>query len=172
MRILIAVILLLGLVLYWKNRPVYKIDDVLVKNKLYPFEVTYIQGPRVVKGKPILLSVWASKNEPSLEVLPDIDEIYSKYRSRGLQVLGLTFEDEKVMRDFLAERSIDYAVARDPENRYAEPLRFRRYPHVYLLDHDGDIRWEGHPFTLAPNDIEEVLTYYESTRAPKTQNAK
>ncbi len=57
-------------------------------------------------GKPLLVNFWATWCEPCREEYPILNELAQKYASRGLVVVGISFDDDAEMnlvRHFLAK---------------------------------------------------------------------
>jgi thiol-disulfide isomerase/thioredoxin len=61
---------------------------------------------RALKGKVILLDFWASWCAPCIASMPAIAKLQREYGSKGLVVLGVTFDDDNAkLKAFLARRS-------------------------------------------------------------------
>jgi hypothetical protein len=66
-------------------------------------------------------------------------------------VLGISDEDESVVKPYMAEYGADmaYAVALDPESetqkKYLEGYGITGIPWAFLIDRDGKVAWVGHP---------------------------
>jgi len=61
---------------------------------------------RALKGKVILLDFWASWCAPCIASMPAIAKLQRDYGSKGLVVLGVTFDDDNAkLKAFLGRRS-------------------------------------------------------------------
>ena len=57
------------------------------------------------RGKPLLMTFWATWCEPCRDEYPMLNELAKQYASQGLQVVGVNFDDEGdliLMRRFIA----------------------------------------------------------------------
>lgn len=109
------------------------------------------------KGKPLLLEFWATWCPPCRKSIPHLNEIFAKYKDRGLVVIGVTDEDEAKIRKFQKDVPMDYSVAIDGDSRLGEKMGIRSIPTAFLVNKTGEIVWEGHPMQLTDEDIAKIL---------------
>jgi peroxiredoxin len=63
------------------------------------------------KGKVIVLDFWAIYCPPCKVEIPGFVELYAKYKSRGLVILGLSVEDTvEDLKPFMAQYKMNYPV--------------------------------------------------------------
>lgn len=106
-----------------------------------PFDLT------ALRGKVVVLNLWATWCSPCRTEMPALDAFYAKYRGRGVTVLGLNENDpddiaevKKVMADFSYPAIL---AATAPVNGIRTP---RVLPLTYIIDAQGVIRaklWPG-----------------------------
>jgi thiol-disulfide isomerase/thioredoxin len=98
------------------------------------------------QGKVLVLNLWASWCPPCRDEIPQIVDFYDDYRERGVEVLGLTMEDERgntpeAVKDSVRELKINYRVAWAEEKLYARFLApGYEIPQTYIIDREGRIR--------------------------------
>src|SRR5262249_31537147 len=49
----------------------------------------------VARGKITLVWFWATWNEPCKKAFPKLQALYAKYRERGLEIIGLSVDEEE-----------------------------------------------------------------------------
>jgi thiol-disulfide isomerase/thioredoxin len=98
------------------------------------------------QGKVLVLNLWATWCPPCRDEIPQIVDFYDDYRGRGVEVLGLTMEDERgntpeAVKDSVRELKINYRVAWAEEKFYARFLAPGfEIPQTYIIDREGRIR--------------------------------
>ena len=63
------------------------------------------------KGKVVLLDFWATWCDSCREQIPQFVELQNKYREQGLQIIGVSMDDEpKPVREFYQQFNLNYPV--------------------------------------------------------------
>ena len=101
-----------------------------------------------LKGKVVLVDFWTYTCINCIRTLPYLKDWDKKYRDKGLVIVGVhtpEFEFEKKYENVLKavnEYQLKYPVAQD--NNYAtwQLYQNRYWPHKYLIDVDGYIRYD------------------------------
>jgi thiol-disulfide isomerase/thioredoxin len=116
--------------------PAVKIFDPLGK----PIDLSALEG------KVVILDFWASWCGPCRKSFPFMDGLQSQYATKGLEVIGLTLEeDDDAVTDFLDAVPVNFRIARDPSGAAGEAFQVVAMPTTFLIDRDGGIaaRFEG-----------------------------
>lgn len=129
----------------------------MVGQKLPNLTLNYVGTKPDIEGKPLLLEFWATWCPPCRQSIPHLNEIYAKYKDRGLVVVGVTDEPNAVIRKFQKDVPMDYAVATDTDGQLGEKMDISSIPHAFLVGKDGKIVWDGHPMEMREEDIEKIL---------------
>lgn len=102
-----------------------------------------------LKGKVVVLDLWASWCGPCRKQVPELVKLDQSYRGRGLAVLGLTIEEkteQKKVEAFMKEFGIDYTIAYS--NRWVQEAFFKGsedetgqapIPQVFVISRDGRV---------------------------------
>lgn len=127
-----------------------------VGQDLPALKFTYLKDAPALKGKPMVLEFWATWCPPCRTSIPHLNEIYAKYKDKGLMIVGVTKEKRDVVEAFLKKLPINYSVALD-DGALARGFGITGIPHAMLVGKDGKIVWEGHPMQLKDKDIQALL---------------
>jgi thiol-disulfide isomerase/thioredoxin len=104
------------------------------------------------QGKVVLVNITGSWCPNCHDEAPFLAELYRKYRSQGLEVVALSFEEGDQLtnpvrlRAFMKEYGIDYTVliAGTPDERDAkltQPVNLNSWPTTFFLGRDGRVRF-------------------------------
>jgi len=97
-----------------------------------------------LKGKVVVLNLWATWCGPCRREIPDFIEIQKDYEGRGVEVLGITSEDERntkeSVEEFAKQFKINYKVVWVDADGW-EAFLAPRYaiPQTYVLGQDGNL---------------------------------
>ncbi len=109
-----------------------------------------------LRGKVVLLDVWASWCVPCKRELPMLDAIASRLHRRGVEVLAVSVDQERENVDkFLGARPRwTLTVAHDSKGAIADILQPEKMPTSYVIDRAGIIRYVNSGFE--PADAPEI----------------
>ncbi|MCB1672344.1 MAG: TlpA disulfide reductase family protein [Gammaproteobacteria bacterium] len=94
-----------------------------------------------LRGKVVYLDFWASWCAPCLLSLPLYNELYEKYRDRGLEIVGINIDDPiEDGLDFLLDTPLDFTIPADPDGETPTLYDVYGMPTSYLIDQQGVIR--------------------------------
>jgi peroxiredoxin len=94
------------------------------------------------KGKVILVNYWATWCGPCKVEIPEFIELYSKYKDKGLVILGVSADDDaETLRAYAAEMKMNYPVlvGRDHEDLLEAFGPLFGYPTSFVIGRDGSI---------------------------------
>jgi peroxiredoxin len=93
------------------------------------------------RGKVILLNFWATWCEPCLTEIPRFKEWQQKYGRRGLQVVGVSMDDEEgPVRDLYRKLSLNFPVVMGDEKLGELYGGILGLPVTFLIGRDGKIQ--------------------------------
>lgn len=129
------------------------------------WKFTSVDGREVdlatLRGKVVLVDFWATWCAPCVAKLPELQDLYARYRDHGLEIVGVALETDRarpsdseeerrakndharqVLLDFVASRGIPWPHffnGRGSDNPYAKQFGIQSIPHVVLLDRSGKV---------------------------------
>lgn len=103
-----------------------------------------------LRGKVVVLNVWATWCQPCVHEFPDLVKLDRKYRSQGVTVLGLSFDDprnaQQLVPPFLAKQQAKFPTfITKPGDPSAIVRPFDKYwngaiPITYFFDRTGKMK--------------------------------
>lgn len=110
------------------------------------------------KGQVVLVNFWATWCPPCRAEIPDLVKIQRDYKSRGLQVIGITYPPQtaKEVSRFARKLKINYPVALGTKETKALYDPGETLPLTVVIDREGNVRdlIEG---ILLPEEFEEKI---------------
>lgn len=112
-----------------------------------------------LEGSVIVLDFWGSWCGPCRMELPHFQEMYEKYRDRGVVFYGVNWERVDRSRRkatalaYLEQHGFDFPNVYDLDDSAAQKFQVASFPTVYLIDHTGKIRYRNIGFTESISDI-------------------
>jgi tetratricopeptide (TPR) repeat protein len=139
-----------------------------VGDKAPPLKTTkWLKGEPVsqlAEGTVYLINFWASWSAPCRDSMPQVNDIYQKFKTNGLIVIGQNCweQDEAAATAFVKEMNIVYPVALDDESRsmarnWMSAAGRSSVPTAFVIDKKGKIAWVGNPIDLKEQVIADVL---------------
>ena len=119
------------------------------ENALLDGPIAMLDGPAThlsaLRGKPVLLTFWATSCPGCVEEIPLLNELHAKYGSRGLQVIGvaMSYDQEPQIRALRERKAIAYPLAFDRDGKLSEAMgKVRLTPTSFLLDPQGQVVYQ------------------------------
>jgi thiol-disulfide isomerase/thioredoxin len=131
-----------------------------VKDAAEPFKFSFpdLNGKIVsntdarFQGKVVLVNITGSWCPNCHDEAPFLAELYRKYRSQGLEIVALSFEEEDQLKNptrlraFMKEYGIDYTVLLggtqdERDTKLTQPVNLNSWPTTFFLGRDGRVRF-------------------------------
>jgi peroxiredoxin len=92
-----------------------------------------------LRGKVVLVNFWASWCAPCMLEMPEIDDLYTRLKDRGLVVLAISNESESKVRTAVSHLGFRAPVLIDSGAELARRLGLDRVPRTYVFNRDGKL---------------------------------
>ncbi len=117
-------------------------DETEIEN--FKFDVTTINGERIsekdFEGKVLLVDFWGTWCPPCRKAVPHLERLYKKYKSKGLEIVGLNYREgtgakaEEKVRKFAEKHGITYQLALGTDAIRDQIEDFKGYPTMLFFD--------------------------------------
>jgi peroxiredoxin len=94
------------------------------------------------RGKVVLINFWATWCPPCRTEVPDLIKWQRTYRSRGLQVVGITYPPQTLaeVRGFARRKKVNYPLALGSKETKLLFTRRETLPMTVVIDAEGEVR--------------------------------
>jgi len=121
------------------------------------------------RGKVVLIHFWATWCVACRHEMPQIEQLWQRYRDDGLVVLGVNVDRGNIsgVRDFVRQRNLSFPSVLDPDGSVRNTYEIRALPTSYLIGSDGKIigriiggrKWNARRATAM---VEQILDHEEA----------
>ena len=110
-----------------------------------------------LRGKPLLVNLWATWCGPCRVEMPEIQELYERYGDQ-VQVVGVSLDSrgsEAQVRRFIENLGVTFSILLDPDERVVRQFKTIGVPATFLIDAEGTLRhrWWGQYRPLSDDNI-------------------
>lgn len=94
-----------------------------------------------LSGKIVIVDFWASWCGPCKASFPILEDVYKRYKDRGVIVLGVNVDETaEDMKKFLENRQVSFPIVRDGKQRLVEAASVEGMPTSFMVDGTGVIK--------------------------------
>ena len=98
------------------------------------------------RGQVVMIHFWSATCPFVVRYDGRLKEITNDYRDREVVVLGIDSNSNETVdqiRDVAGSRAVNYPILIDPKNQVADQFGAIATPHVYVVDRQGQLIYEG-----------------------------
>ena len=93
-----------------------------------------------LRGKVVFLNFWATWCGPCREELPSMEALYGRYKEKGLEILAVNMEEEKMqVLAFMKTNGLSFTAALDIDGITGKAYGIRGIPTSFIIDREGNI---------------------------------
>lgn len=130
-----------------------------------PFRLQALDGSTVsladLKGRVVLINVWASWCAPCRSEMPAIEAAYAAYREQGFTVAAINLrEDPETVTSFLRTHQLTFPALLDLDGKVSTTYRSHALPSSFFVDRQGVVRavYRGPmPRSVITGTVEQLL---------------
>ena len=118
-----------------------------------------------LKGKVVLVDFWGTFCEPCKKSFPKLQDLYTKYSSSGLRIVGISedeADDKAKIPDFASSFGAKFSLGWDEDKSAAHAYKPQTMPSSFIIDRKGVIRYAHVGYhdgeeTQVEKEIKELL---------------
>ncbi|MEW6536760.1 MAG: TlpA disulfide reductase family protein [Candidatus Auribacterota bacterium] len=109
-------------------------------------------------GKVVVIDFWATWCPPCRKMIPDLKALYSKYKDKGLEIVGISLDEGGVdaVKSFTDNVSITYPIVMGNRDITKEYGYINAIPTSFVVDKQGVIR-NKHTGYRSADDLEKII---------------
>ena len=96
-----------------------------------------------LRGRPVLINIWASWCRPCRAEMPAIQEVYAAYQDKGFIVLGVNAtqqDSQDAALAFAQEMGLTFPILLDQAGEVTRLYETRAFPTSFFIDEQGIVR--------------------------------
>lgn len=129
----------------WAKGVLYRLHSV---GKPVDLEFTALDGSHCavhdMRGKVVLINFWATWCAPCVEGMPKLQQLYSRYHSDGLEVIGVSWDSNKdELLRCISKNKLSWPIYFDgtKPGKWGVAFGVGGVPYVLLIDRHGILRY-------------------------------
>lgn len=120
-----------------------------LNNKVTNFDFTTLQGEKLsfekLRGKPVLVTFWATDCENCLKEIPFFIDLYERYHVQGLEIIGISmyYDPPNHVIEFNKLHPLPYPITLDINTEFSKSFgNVKVTPTTFLVNQAGEIVWK------------------------------
>ena len=99
------------------------------------------------RGDVVMINFWATWCGPCRQEMPLLDELYSRYKRVGFNLLGVNIDDDsRRAMQMIEELGVKFPVLFDSNKEVSKLYEVEAMPVTVLVDREGNVRYVHHGY--------------------------
>lgn len=111
---------------------------------------SWLGEPPDLAGRPVLVEFWGTWCAPCVASMPQVQDLWSRYRDKGLAMAAISYEGLDVLRPWVESRGYTMPVGSDPAKSCITAFGVRGWPTTFVIGQDGRVLYSGPPSGAEP----------------------
>jgi peroxiredoxin len=92
-----------------------------------------------LRGKVVLVNFWSIGCGPCRDEMPDLEQLYRRFRAQGLVVLAISGDKPSDLANDTVTQRVSFPVLIDPDDKVRDQFRVVGIPKTFLYDREGHL---------------------------------
>ena len=110
-----------------------------------------------LKGKTVFYNFWFVACKPCVAEIPALNKLSAKYQGDSILFIGISFDNEDRIRDFLQKRKFDFQIASLPQNEIDPIKKISFYPFTAIITKEGKLSYALFSRPVGKNPEQEIF---------------
>jgi len=120
-----------------------------------------------LRGRPVIVNFWASWCPPCRDEAPILESLWTRYRSKGVVVLGVNTQDiSSDAKAFIEQFKLTFPSVRDGSDGTQRKFETENLPETFVIDPDGRMRLLPYRGGITEASGREIATHLDTVLGP------
>ena len=92
-----------------------------------------------LRGKTVVYNFWFVACKPCVAEMPALNRLANKHKSDSVLFIGITFDNEARIREFLQKNKFDFQIASLPQTEIEKIKKFSFFPFTTIVTKEGKL---------------------------------
>ena len=115
------------------------------------------------RGRPVMIHFWSATCPFVMRYDEELKQIAADYTPKGVIVLAIDSNSDETIdqiKNVAAKRKINYPILIDSGNKIADQFGAITTPHVFIIDRDGALAYEGAVDDQGWSEVNPINNHY------------
>lgn len=125
------------------NQSLFELEALDTRRAAVDFTLTDLTGKTwtrsALKGKIVLVNFWATWCPPCRKEMPDLEELYNRFKPKGFVILAISDETVDKVQPFIDQKKYSFPVLLDPGRKVNLAYSVNGIPKSFVYGRDGKL---------------------------------